>query len=193
MRYLPMESVTNVDFEILQDYINNGSSKALDPDHKRMLDICVACYGLLRDFPQKNVCIRKLMALKNLPETTARRYVDFTRKTWGDYLSFSREFLETYFIEKLMHEISRPGASEAVRSKNLATLEKYIESRPDKQVDPHLTESNQIYIQVNLNNKTFTLPEKTLALLPVEVRQQILNAMNNGTIDDDGAVALLEN
>lgn len=187
-----MESITDIDFDILQEYINTGKSKAMDDDHKRMLDICVRCYGLLRDFPQRNVCIRKLMALMNLPYTTAARYVDFTRKTWGDYLRFSRDFLETYFVERLMHEIARPGASEVARSKNLATLEKYIESHPDKQIDPHLTESNNIYIQVNLNNKTFTLPEKTLALLPVEIRQQILNAMN-GSIDDDGAMALLEN
>lgn len=193
MRYKRMENITDIDFEVLREFINTGNSKAIDEDHQRMLEICIRCFGLLRDFPQRGVCIRKLQALMNLPYTTAARYVDFTRQTWGDYLKYSREFLETFFLEKLMHEISRPGTSEAVRSKNLATLEKYIESRPDKQIDPHLTEANQIYIQVNLNNKTFTLPEKTLALLPVEVRQQILNAMNNGTIDDDGAVAMLEN
>lgn len=188
-----MEDVTDIDFQVLQEFINTGSSKAIDEDHKRMLEICVRCYGLLRDFPQRNVCIRKLMALMDMPYSTAARYVEFTRKTWGDYLSYSREFLETFFLEKLMHEISRSGATEAVRSKNLATLEKYIESRPEQAVDPHLTESNNIFIQVNLNNKTFTLPEKTLAMLPVEVREQILCAMNNGSVDDEGAMALLEN
>ena len=187
-----MEKISDIDFEIVQEYINTGSSKAIDADHQRMLDICIKCYGLLRDFPQRNVCIRKLMALMNMPYTTAARYVDFTRKTWGDYLSVTKEFLQTYFLESLMHEISRPGASEAVRSKNLATLQKYIESMPDNNIDPHLTEANNIYIQVNLNNKTFNLPEKALAALPADVRQEILSAIDD-TIDDDGAVALLEN
>ena len=192
MRYKALEKITDIDFSIVQEYINTGSSHAIDEDHQRMLDICIRCYGLLRDFPQRNVCIRKLMALMGLPYTTAARYVDFTRKTWGDYLSVNKEFLQTYFLERLMYEISRPGASEAVRSKNLATLQKYIESLPDNNIDPHLTEANNVYIQVNLNNKTFNLPEKTLAALPIDVRQEILSAIDD-TIDDDGAVALLEN
>ena len=91
-----------------------------------------------------------------------------------------------------MYEISKPNASEAVRSKNLATLQKYLENLPDNNIDPHLTEANNVYIQVNLNNKTFNLPEKALAALPVEIRQQILAAIDDN-IDDEGAVALLEN
>ena len=118
--------------------------------------------------------------------------MDFTRKSWGDYLSVKKDFLQTYFLERLMYEISRPNASEAIRAKNLATLQKYIESLPENNIDPHLTEANNIYIQVNLNNKTFNLPERALAALPVDVRQQILAAIDD-TIDDDGAVALLEN
>lgn len=192
MRYMSLEKVTDIDFSILQEYINTGSSKAIDEDHQRMLDICLRCYGLLRDFPQRNVCIRKLMALMKLPYSTAARYVDFTRQTWGDYLSFKRDFLETFFVERLMYEISKPNASEAVRSKNLATLQKYLENLPDNNIDPHLTEANNVYIQVNLNNKTFNLPEKALAALPVEIRQQILAAIDDN-IDDEGAVALLEN
>jgi hypothetical protein len=189
---MSLDKVTDVDFSVLQEYINTGSSKSLSEDHKRMLDICLRCYGLLRDFPQRNVCIRKLMALMKLPYSTAARYVDFTRQTWGDYLRFKRDFLETFFVERLMYEITKPNASESVRSKNLATLQKYLESMPDNNIDPHLTESNNVYIQVNLNNKTFNLPEKALAALPQEIRQQILAAIDDN-IDDEGAVALLEN
>lgn len=192
MRYKRMEDITDIDFAIVQEFINTGSSKGMDEDHKHMLDICVRCYGLLRDYPQRNICIRKLMALMDMPYTTAARYVDFTRKSWGDYLSVKKDFLQTYFLERLMYEISRPNASEAIRAKNLATLQKYIESLPENNIDPHLTEANNIYIQVNLNNKTFNLPERALAALPVDVRQEILAAIDD-TIDDDGAVALLEN
>lgn len=192
MRYMSLEKVQEIDFSVLQEYINTGSSKGLDEYHKHALDICLRCYGLLRDFPQRNVCIRKLMALMNMPYSTAARYVDFTRQTWGDYLKVKKEFLQTFFLERLMYEITKPGSSEAVRAKNLATLQKYLEGLPDNNIDPHLTESNNVYIQVNLNNKTFNLPEKTLAALPMEIRQQILNAIDDN-IDDNGAIALLEN
>lgn len=192
MRYMALEKITDIDFSVLQEYINTGSSNGIDEDHQRMLDICLRCYGLLRDYPQRNVCIRKLMALMNLPYSTAARFVDFTRQTWGDYLSYKREFLQTFFLERIMYEIAKPNASENVRAKNLATLQKYLESMPDTTIDPHLTEANNVYIQVNLNNKTFNLPEKALAAMPLEIRQQILCAIDD-TVDDKGAEAILEN
>ncbi len=191
MRYKPLQSVTDANFELVREYINTGSSKALDEDHKKTLELCIYCYGLLREFPQRNICIRKLMALKNLPYTTAARYVDFTRQTWGNYIDFKRDFLETFFLDKLISEISSPNSTEAIRAKNLATLQKYLESMPESNIDPHLTESNNVYIQVNVGNKSFNLPEKVMNALPMEIRQQILNAFND-EVDDDGAVALLE-
>ena len=187
-----MEDLTKIDFDIVQEYINTGTSNAIDEDHQRMLDICVFTYGLLRDFPQRNVVIRKLMAARGLPYSTAARYVDFARQTWGNYIDYKREFLETFFIEKLMAEITSPSASESIRAKNLATLQKHLASMPDQGIDPHLTESNTVNIQVNIAGNTFVLPEKVLAQLPPEVRGQILGAMDY-TVDDDGAESLLEN
>lgn len=186
-----LESVSDANFEVVREYINTGNSRALDEEHKRMLDICVFCYGLLRDFPQRNVCIRKLMAAKNMPFTTAARYVDFTRQTWGNYVDYRREFLEVFFLEKLMAEIASPDASEAVRAKNLATLQKYLDNRPADNIDPKLMEKNTVNIQVNLGTKSFVLNQAMLAALPVAVRQQILAAIDD-TVDDAGAEALLE-
>ena len=186
-----LESISDANFEAVRDYINTGNSRALNDEHKHMLDICVFCYGLLRDFPQRNVCIRKLMAAKGLPYTTAARYVDFTRQTWGNYVAYRREFLEVFFLEKLMAEISSPDASEAVRSKNLATLQKYLDNRPADNIDPKLMEKNTVNIQVNLGAKHFVLNQSMLAALPVAVRQQILAAIDD-TVDDAGAEALLE-
>ena len=185
-----LESVSDANFEVVREYINTGNSRALDEEHKRMLDICVFCYGLLRDFPQRNVCIRKLMAAKNMPFTTAARYVDFTRQTWGNYVDYRREFLEVFFLEKLMAEIASPDASEAVRAKNLATLQKYLDNRPADNIDPKLMEKNTVNIQVNLGTKSFVLNQAMLAALPVAVRQQILAAIDD-TVDDAGAEALL--
>lgn len=186
-----LDSVLDANFEVVREYINTGNSRALDDEHKRMLDICVFCYGLQRDFPQRNVCIRKLMAAKNMPYTTAARYVDFTRQTWGIYVDYRREFLEVFFLEKLMAEISSKNASEAVRSKNLATLQKFLDNRPADNIDPKLMEKNVVNIQVNLGTKSFVLNQSMLAALPVEVRQQILAAVDD-TVDDAGAEALLE-
>lgn len=187
-----METVQDIDFEIVQEYVNTGSSKAISERQQKVLDTCILCYGLMRDFPQRSTCMKKLMSLTKMPRTTAGKFVDFTRKTWGDYLSYKRDFLNTFFLERLMYEITRPGASEMSRAKNLATLQKHIENMPDANIDPHLTEANNVYIQVNLtNNRSFKLPERVLKALPVELRQEIMSAVDDN-VDDDGAVKLLE-
>lgn len=185
------DSVLDANFEVVREYINTGNSKALSDEHKRMLDICLFCYGLMRDFPQRNVCIRKLMAKMNLPFSTAARYIDFTRQTWGSYVDYKREFLEVFFLEKIMGEITKSNVSDAVRAKNLSTLEKYIANRPAENIDPKLMEKNVVNIQVNVGTKSFVLNQQMLAGMPLEVRQQILAAIDD-TVDDAGAVEMLE-
>ena len=173
-----LDSVLDTNFEVLREYINTGKSEALNEETKHMLEICQQCYALLRDFPQRNICIRKLQAKYEppMPYTTAARYVDFARQTWGDYIDCKREFLETFFLERLMKEITDPRVSDSVRAKNLSTMQKYLD----------------VNIQINLGNKSFYLDQKVLASLPQAVRQQILDAIDDN-IDDDGAVALLNN
>lgn len=184
------EALLTANFAVVRDYINTGRSEALHEEHKQMLDTCVTAYGLLKKFPFRNVCIRKLMALKKMSYTTAAEYIDFTRQTWGDYLGVSREFLEVYFLQRLITEIENPGADESAKAKNFATLQKFIEHQPTERIDPHLMEANTINIQVNLGTRSFNLNEKVLAALPQAVRQQILAAIDD-TIDDEGAVAML--
>ena len=189
--YKSLDSMLDANFEVVREFINTGKSASMNEDHKRMFEICVFVFGLMRQFPQKNVCVRKIMAAKNLPLTTARRYVDFTRETWGNYLDYKREFLEVFFLEKLMAEISSTHTSDQARAKNLATLQKYLDKQPDSNINPSVMESNTINIQVNIGQKSFPLNQKMLAALPLNVRQQILAAIDD-SVDDNGAVAMLE-
>ena len=187
------DNLTQKNFEIVRAYINTGDSKALSTETKDMLDKCVECYGLLRKFPQRNICIKKFKALHHgqMTDKTAAHYVDFARKTWGNYIDVSREFLDAYFLDKLLSEISNPKASEACRAKNLATLQKYISSMPDKTIDPTLMEANQIYIQVNVGNKNFSIPEKLLNSLEPAQRELFINSIENN-IDDAGSEQILD-
>ncbi|MBQ9418732.1 MAG: hypothetical protein IJU19_09165 [Bacteroidales bacterium] len=183
----------DADFEVVREYINTGTSNALTPTHQRMIDTCVFAYGLLRDFPQRNVCIRKLMAAKEMSYATAAKYVDFARQTWGNYLDYQRDFLESFFLENLMKEISAPGGDEKIRAKNLATLQKYLDKLPAERLDPRLMEQNTVNIQVNVGDgKHFLLNQKLLAALPPEVRSQLLAAVDD-TITSDAEAEVLIN
>ena len=186
-----IDSILDANFQCVKEYLNTGESRALSNENKKALDLCIEVYGMLKKYPQRGVCIKRLMALKGLEYHTAAAYVDFTRDTWGNYINLRREFLETFFLDRLMSEISNPDSNEAVRSKNLATLQRYLDKMPDKSIDPKLMEANTINIQVNICGHSFTLPQTVLNTLPDETRQAIL-AATEGEIDSDGATKLLE-
>lgn len=75
------------------------------------------------------------MTTYGLSRNTAKKYVDFCRDTWSNYIDLRREFLETWMVQKLVSEISNPNSNEAVRAKNLSTLQKYLDKMPDNQID----------------------------------------------------------
>lgn len=186
-----LANITDTNFELVKQYLHTGSSVALTSEQQYMLDLCLECYGLLKKYPQRNVCINQLMATKGICYNTAAKYVDFCRNTWSNFIDCRREFVETFFIERLMSEITNEKLSDNARAKNLATLEKYLSSMPEQKVDPKLMESNTVNIQVNIAGQKITLPESFLENLPQQARMAILSAFN-GDIDDNGMEKLLQ-
>ena len=186
-----LESVTSLNFDVVKEYLNTGSSKAMTPEYQRMVDICIDTYGLLKKYPQRNICVRRLMAMHGIVRDTARAYVDFCRDTWGNFIDLRREFLETWLVQRLVSEISNPNSNEAVRAKNMATLQKYLDKMPDNTIDPKVMESNTVYIQVNVNGHSVPLSEAELEQIPMAVRQKLLASIG-GSIDEQSAVRLLE-
>lgn len=186
-----LESITDTNFEVVKEYLHTGKSCALSSEQQEMLNTCLEVYGLLKKYPQRNVCIRTLMNTQGMAFNTAAKYVDFARSTWGSYVDLRRDFLETFFLDQLVGAIADKNASEASKAKNLATLQKHLESMPEQKIDPKLMESNTVLIQVNINGKIIPLPESVLESLPVEARQQLLSAFN-GEIDDEASYELLE-
>ena len=188
------EILTKIDFGVLKEYINTGSTSSLSEETRRMLDIAISCYGMQRNYPQRNICIKKLMALykyDDMSYNTAAQYVDFVRSTWGSYIDVSRDFLETFFIDRLLSEITNPNNREDTRCKNLATLQKYISEKRDENVDPRLMEQNNVFIQFNVGDKNFTLPEKVLSALPAEYRQELMDSVGDG-ISENKAKEIME-
>lgn len=184
-------SITDTNFDLVKEYLHSGESVALTNEQQEILDQCLDAYGLLKKYPQRNICIRQFMITRKCAYNTAAKYVDFARATWGNYIDVKRDFLETFFVDRLMSEISDPNATDVAKSKNLATLQKYLEHMPEQRIDPKLMESNQVFIQVNINGKVVGLSEKLLESLPMEVRSELLGALN-GDIQEEEAINLLD-
>lgn len=184
-------SVSEIDFGIVKEYLSTGESSALSEERKTMLSISRDAWSLLQRYPQRGVCIKQLMALRNISYKTAARYVDFARDTWGDYLGMNQKFLQNYLLNQLVKEISNPSSSEATKAKNLATLQKHIASMPQRDVDPTVMESNKIFIQFNMGEKVISLPQDVIKHLPKEVQESFFSSLSS-EITDAEVLEILE-
>ena len=135
----------------------------------------------MRKYPRKSVAALKLQA--RFPEISREQaYCDIRNacRLWNKYDPVDRDFLEGWFIDWLMREIADPATSDGARAKNLATLQKYLSQLPPQKIDPKLMEANQIFVQVNINNRQVSIPETVLMKLPADIRRQLL-----GSLDDE--------
>lgn len=180
-------------FELVKEYINTGNSSVLNPQTQRILDNCILAYGLLKQYPLRNIAIKRFMAMQKLSYKMAAKYIDFARQTWGDYMDVSKDFLQSYFLNQLLTEISNPNTDPAIRAKDLATLQKHLASMPDEKIDPKLMEQNTIVIQFNIGEgKSIQFTQDILNALPANVRETITAQISNAEISETEAQEILE-
>lgn len=170
------------DFEAINLYYTTGEGE-LNDEQKFMLNNIKTAYGLLLEYPQKQVTVKKLRAAnKQLSEAQALRYVNFAQQFFCRNNTIDREFIETWFVSVLMQAIADPESSKA-QAKNLATLQKYISNLPAEKIDPKLAEKHDIYIQFNIDGNVTTMSEKDLSKLQPEYRTRLLERIPHEITD----------
>ena len=176
-----IEKIRETDFEAVSEYFTTGNTTALTETQQRILERLRTAHAIMRKYPRKSVAALKLQA--RFPEISKEQaYCDIRNacRLWNKYDPVDRDFLEGWFLDWLMREISDPSTSDNARAKNLATLQKFLSQLPPQKIDPKLMESNQIFVQFNINNKQVKIPEAVLMKLPDDIRRQLL-----GSLDDE--------
>ena len=176
-----IEKIRETDFEAVSEYFTTGNTTALTETQQRILERLRTAHAIMRKYPRKSVAALKLQA--RFPEISKEQaYCDIRNacRLWNKYDPVDRDFLEGWFLDWLMREISDPSISDNARAKNLATLQKFLSQLPPQKIDPKLMETNQIFVQFNINNKQVKIPETVLMKLPDDIRRQLL-----GSLDDE--------
>ena len=176
-----IEKIRENDFEAISEYFTTGSSGGLTEAQQRILERLRTAHAIMRKYPRKSVAALKLQA--RFPEISREQaYCDIRNacRLWNKYDPVDRDFLEGWFLDWLMREIADPATSDNARAKDLATLQKFLSQLPPQKIDPKLMESNQIFVQFNINNKQVRIPEAVLMKLPLDIRRQLL-----GSLDDE--------
>jgi len=186
-----IDALREEDFAAISEYYSTGSSSTLSEKQQEILERLRTAHAILRKYPKKSVAALKLQA--RYPDLSREQaFVDIRNacRLWNKYDPVDRDFLEGWFLDWLMKEIASPACSDTARAKNMSTLQKYIALHPPVKIDPKLMESNQIFIQFNVNGKTMTLSEQMIAKLPLELRRQFMDGFNN-EIGEDTAYEIL--
>ena len=183
-----IERIEEENFEVISRYYDSGSSELLTQEQTVILERMRTAHALLSRYPQKRKAMKKLrLRYPEISERQAMRDITFAMQLWNKYNPIDRDFLEQYFLDKLLAEISDPSSPSVVISKNLATLEKYLSNLPPEKIDPKLMEKNNIYIQFNVNNQKINVPESVLKHLPADIRNQFVAALSNEITEDIAA------
>jgi len=175
-----IEQLREDDFSAISEYYATGESAALTEKQQEILERLRTAHAILRKYPRKSVAVLKLQA--RYPDLSREQaFVDVRNacRLWNKYDPVDRDFLEGWFLDWLMKEIANPACSDTARAKNMGTLQKYLALHPPVKIDPKLMESNQIFIQFNVNGKAMTLSEDLIGKLPIELRRQFMDALNN--------------
>jgi len=186
-----IDTLREDDFAAISQYYSTGESAALSEKQQEILERLRTAHAILRKYPRKSVAVLKLQArFPGLSREQAFVDVRNACRLWNKYDPIDREFLEGWFLDWLMKEIANPAVSDTAKAKNLSTLQKYLALHPPVQIDPRLMESNQIFIQFNVNGKQIALSEDLIAKLPAELRRQFMDGMN-GEICEDTAFEII--
>ncbi len=189
-----IDTIIDKNYEEISYFYAKGESDKLTPSQQQILERWRSADEILGKFPLKNVAARKLKA--RYPEISERQaYIDIDNacKFWNLHKPVDRDFLNRWFIDKLLSEIANKYATQASRAKNLATFGRYLENMPNQNIDPHHFEKNEVYIQININNQTVNLSEKDIMCFPKNVRENIIKTLyENNEITEEVASTIID-
>lgn len=175
------------DFEVVSIAVMQGNVDALNEQQRHVLEVTKEAYNIVSDHPIKSQAVKALGALHpDISQAQLYRYIDYAIRIWNPKNRLDREFLETVFVNKLMQEICREEATEESRSKNLATMQKYLASLPPESIDPSMLQKHDIYIQLNINGSNIDIPFEKLRLLTDETKR-IAGALDQEITDVQAA------
>lgn len=174
--------IADEQYDKISEYFLTGREDQLNEEQRVILKRWKSAYDILWDNPTKRLAIAKLRQLYTISETQAAADVSNAMKFWSKNHSRDRDFLDNWFREKLVEEIIK-GEDEYVKSKNFATLQKYLREMPAQEIDPRHIEKNTINICFKIANQNFTLNEKELYKLPKSDVTQLMDSLSHEIIE----------
>lgn len=178
-------------YQAIALYYSGVSDVDLRDDQKAVLERWRTAHDLLRKYPRPHVAAKMLASrYPGISLAQARVDVQSAARLWNVAEKVDRDFLENWFVDALLREISNPGANEAVRARNLQTLGAWLKSRPPAEIDPRLVERNTVNITFNTDSRSVVIAESDLLRLKAADRERLLASVPNSLTEAQAAEIL---
>lgn len=183
-----LAQINEENYQTIALYYSGVEDVELRDDQKEILDRWRTAHAILQKYPIKYVAAKMLKSrYPDISLEQARVDVQSATRLWNLSEKIDRDFLESWFLNTLLKEISNPGASEAVRARNLQTLGAWLKSQPPVEIDPHLMERNQINIIFNTDNRQVNISESELLKMKSSDREKLLASIPNNLTEEQAA------
>lgn len=186
-----LATIQEENYEAIALYYSGRTDVNLSDAQKKILDRWRTAHTLLQQYPRKQICINMLVAkYPELSHEQARLDVEAAAKLWNMYNKTDREWLEQWFIDRLLKELSDKTCPPAIVAQNLKTLKDYIISAPPTTTDPRLVEKNNVNITFTINNHNISFKESELEKMSDNMRQRLLGAIPHEIGEEQAAEIL---
>jgi hypothetical protein len=178
-------------YQAIALYYSGTTDVELRDDQKAVLERWRTAHAILRKYPRPYVASKMLQSrYPDISLAQARVDVQSAARLWNVAEKVDRDFIEGWFVDTLLKEISNPGASEAVRAKNLQTLGAWLKAQPPVEIDPHLMERNQVNIIFQTDNRQVVYSEADILHLKPADREKLLTSMPHNLTEEQAAEIL---
>ena len=178
-------------YQAIALYYSGTTDVELRDDQKAVLERWRTAHAILRKYPRPYVAAKMLQSrYPDISLAQARVDVQSAARLWNVAEKVDRDFIEGWFVDTLLKEISNPGASEAVRAKNLQTLGAWLKAQPPVEIDPHLMERNQVNIIFQTDNRQVVYSEADILHLKPADREKLLTSMPHNLTEEQAAEIL---
>ena len=177
---------------IVLHYTGADTSVQLTDAQQEILDRWRTAHGLLRKYPRKHIAAKMMKSrYPDLSIQQAAADVQQAARLWNITDKVDRDFLEAWFIDRILAELTRPDATPQSTAQNLKTVKDYILAMPPVQADPRLMEKNAVNITLNIGGHSATFTEEEVRRMPTALREKVLAAAT-APMDEETAKEVME-
>jgi hypothetical protein len=170
-------------YEMIKAHVLDPEHSPLPPDQREQLDRVMSMARLLDRQPiQRNAVALHMKKYKGVRRTQAYEDCRIAVRLFNSLHSFDYDFWHQWLINDIIRNIERCNKSNNVKAMRViaaehANLIKAIGEKPQKEIDPKLTETHNFFLQVNINGEQTLIDYLKLVKLPNNAKKALSDIM----------------